>query len=302
MSIASSTHPNPHNAPHQNLVEKFSILIDTREPEIVASKHVRLREPIEHVQTAHVASVQLPMVLDTIVAGFNDQFMLDFGMSPFTVTPTFSVSLTVDPGFYNNADFAVEVAAQIQSWMQTFNDGSGTKMAGWTVTGSVTANGNLQLLIDDSGATGGGTLNLPSPTVFDVQAPTLFCKFPYYGLPNRTSVAPVSWSSGSTLAWVSPLPMVMTRTHYLSILSDLGLHGYRTATHDFVSVMIHIPTAGVAQNFVQFLEWTPNDHVRRLQGVKNISSFRFDVADDEGRSVLSEFAYVPLVCEIVLTR
>ena len=242
----------------------FAHVVDTRDPNIQTQGKVLLPEPVSRVESVHVGSIMVPNALTTVVRGKNDTVAFVFAENV--------VNLVLTPGFYTAQTFLDMVTGLVEA------------ETGLATTARLTPTGNVQYMI--TGA--------PADLAVSFQ-PTETTQSRYFGLDDQVTL---SARENDTVVWTSPLPMVLTRTYYLTFVSDKL--GKEVVGQPYRLLFVH-PLAGVSP---QGATWSSlmadvTLHVAAGKG-ERLSTFAFDVLDDNGRSVLDEFGQVPVVMALTL--
>lgn len=295
--VLVNSQPNPQNRPHTHIVGQARCIVDTHLGDVYLTKRVALREAIPAVRVASVGSYIVPNVLKTVVQGVNDRFYTRHTNTPVVASPDFILTHTLEPGIYTSSSFAVHVASVITTNLRAFN----VAFTNYSVTGSDntgTFGGNFGKLSLKISCTGGF---VPSPTTqtFDLfmNGDSQLTRFEYFGVNGVFGTAPITLGISPAI-WTSPQIMNMSRTSFLTVVSDLGSRT-RIGPGMVRKTLLHIPFAGVSFGFSVSSQFNPGDLAHKLGETTVISSFEFDILDDSGKSVLAEFGGVPAIFELV---
>lgn len=291
--VLVNSQPNPQNRPHTHIVGQARCIVDTHLAQVAQNRRVALREPITAVRVVSVGSYIIPNVLKTVVTGFNDRFYTRHTNTAVVGNPSFTLTHTLSPGNYTSDTFATHVASRIQADLRAFN----SAFTNYTFTGTDNAlggpfEGNLSLTIANaSGFNSGQTFDL------FMNNDTSQTRYEYFGVNGVSSSAPVTLVTSPAL-WRSPQMMNMSRTNFLTVLSDIGSKT-RIGPGMVRKTLLHVPFTGIAFGFSVSSQFDPGNLAHKLGEGMTITGFDFDILDDTGRSIIEEFEGVPAIFELV---
>lgn len=284
--------PNPKNKPVNHIVDQHRVIVDTHLDNVSTLKSVILREPVKEVAVVAMRSYMVTNALMTIVTGVNDTFFTAHTGTGGTPA-AFTLTHVLPQGVYDAANFATTVASTIQGDLI----GQDVYFATWTVTGTVSSGGLLRLTIDPPV----GQPALLGQTFTLSTSGSRACRGEYFGLSPNTIPAyskALTLTAGAGVSlWESLGVMNMNRTNFLTVRSDLGCRT-RVGPGRVFQTLAHIPMAGVPYGMT-FSERLDEQAAHVIGEPRSINNFTFDIMDDQGLSVLSEFGQIPAIFELI---
>lgn len=293
--VLVNAQPNPQNRPFTHIVETAKCIVDTHLGNVAQNRRVTLRDPVPNIRVVSIGSFVVPNVLLTIKTGFNDRFYTHHRNTNVMTGPNFTLQHTLLQQNYTADTLAAAVAATIQNDLRLYD----ATFTGWTVTGinvpSSADEGKLKLTI-------GATLASPfrAGQTFELSVNNdSQSQFEYFGLPDEGRQAPIDLPpASSSVDWTSQFMMDMSRTAFITVLSDLGSKT-RIGPGMVRKTLLHVPFINIQFGFCAAESFSPENNAHKLPDVQTIQSFEFDILDDRGRSIISEFAQIGAVFELV---
>lgn len=310
-----------HNASQRQVIS-----LDSRVAIRSPTRDFQFQHPMYNVSGVVVKSVTIPNALLTIRTGYNDTFGIRFYVKNGGTTYDSDVlTCTIPEGLYYLTDTPVEMSftkavgnailAALKAWVETAGDPV------FTINGDilnhetrveVTASGITPMTIR-IGIREDNNFYLHKFELIQLkQMDFRYFGFPYYDDDGKfTSTTVNVLNHGPNTGPLDPAkcPMLrtsaacdLTRTHYISIASDLGVNTYHSRVDTYRKTLVTVPMSSVPVGGVATHQFGETDiHIDFGQRL-SIRSMTFEVYDEEGRDITNEFVTFPILLDLYFIR
>lgn len=273
----------------------YSVTYDSRRtytsPAASGGKRFAFQQQLPDAEWVEVESISFPMMLQTVVAGKTDRYDFTYDGSAGQMLG----SGVLAPGNYTAAEFATALAIAIQADIRAAD----AAYSAVVVTAIQDTTGHLQLTISSTAHTTGSYFSLLSAD-FSV-GPNLFA--PYFGFNSRETLQRnvLAPSSSADIVWTSEARMDMTRTHSVTVISQvLGHANYHTrhpSHHN--NALLTLQLSGYGYGSVLHRTYEKGRMLRALTDRQSRTSADIDIVDDQGVSVLDELQPFPVIMNLL---